>query len=131
MLINRMPSRVIHNSTPITRLLDIQPNYTFLHTFGCACWPNLRKYNSHKLQFPSNTCVFLGYNSMHKGYKCLDQSIGRIYISRDMVFDESSFPFSTYSRLTIPSQTTYFPQSKLVILNDHLCKCDLSLLLSN
>jgi hypothetical protein len=32
---------------------------------------------------------------MHKGYKCLDRSTGRIFISRDVVFDEAVFPFST------------------------------------
>jgi hypothetical protein len=31
---------------------------------------------------------------MHKGFKCLDTRTGRIYISRDVVFDEDLFPFS-------------------------------------
>jgi hypothetical protein len=31
---------------------------------------------------------------MHKGYKCLDIFTGRIYISRDVVFDEAVFPFA-------------------------------------
>jgi hypothetical protein len=31
---------------------------------------------------------------MHKGFKCLDLSTGRIYISRDDIFDENVFPFS-------------------------------------
>jgi hypothetical protein len=31
---------------------------------------------------------------MHKGVKCLDVSTGRVYISRDVVFDENLFPFS-------------------------------------
>jgi hypothetical protein len=31
---------------------------------------------------------------MHKGFKCLDVSQGRIYISRDVVFDECVFPFA-------------------------------------
>jgi hypothetical protein len=31
---------------------------------------------------------------MHKGYKCLDISTGRVYISRDVIFDEEIFPFS-------------------------------------
>jgi hypothetical protein len=31
---------------------------------------------------------------MHKGFKCLDISSGRVYISRDVVFDETVFPFS-------------------------------------
>jgi histone deacetylase 1/2 len=31
---------------------------------------------------------------MHKGFKCLEISSGRVYISRDVVFDETKFPFS-------------------------------------
>ena len=92
-LINRMPTPVLQQDTPVHRLLKVQPNYSFLRTFGCACWPSLRKYNAHKLSFRSTMCVFLGYSSMHKGYKCLDRSTGRIYISRDVVFDESVFPY--------------------------------------
>jgi hypothetical protein len=30
---------------------------------------------------------------MHKGFKCLDPTSGRVYISRDVVFDEAMFPF--------------------------------------
>lgn len=31
---------------------------------------------------------------MHKGLKCLDIKTGRMYISRDVVFEEKEFPFS-------------------------------------
>jgi hypothetical protein len=62
--------------------------------FGCVCWPNLRPYNAHKLSFRSVRCVFLGYSSRHKGFKCLEPSTGRVYISRDVTFYESVFPFA-------------------------------------
>jgi histone deacetylase 1/2 len=94
-LINRMPTPVLHKDTPFHRLLGVQPDYTFLRTFGCACWPSLHKYNARKLAFRSTMCVFLGYSPMHKGYKCLDRSTGRIYISRDVIFEKSVFPYST------------------------------------
>jgi hypothetical protein len=93
-LINRLPSRVIHFTTPLERLSNQKPDYSSMRTFGCACWPHLQPFNSHKLQFRSKQCVFLGYNVLHKGFKCLDIALGRIYVSRDVVFDEIVYPFS-------------------------------------
>ena len=93
-LINRTPSRVINYETPLERLFQQKPDYSSLRVFGCACWPNLRPYNTHKFQFRSKQCVFLGYSPLHKGFKCLDPSTGRVYISRDVTFDENVFPFS-------------------------------------
>jgi hypothetical protein len=48
-LINHMPSRVIQGDTPYLRVFKEQPNYNFLHIFGCVCWPNLWPYNAQKL----------------------------------------------------------------------------------
>ena len=64
-------------------LLFCAPDYLFLKTFWCACCPNLRPHNSHKLQPCSLQCVFLGYSLLHCGYKCLHIPTGRLYISRD------------------------------------------------
>ena len=71
-LINRMPSRTINMKTPLERLLHETPDYTIFKVFGCACWPHLRPYTNHKLDFRSKKCVFLGNSSLHKGYKCLN-----------------------------------------------------------
>jgi hypothetical protein len=38
-LINCLPSRVIDMQTPLSHLLHSNPDYCFLKTFGCACWP--------------------------------------------------------------------------------------------
>ena len=72
----------------------------------------------------------MGYSLNHKGYKCLDSN-GKLYIFRDVIFDETTFPFaqtdqSSYSIhnsfslsdstpsasppiLTVPSQTHSHP----------------------
>jgi hypothetical protein len=93
-LINHLPTKVLEFSSLLERLFSKKLNYSGLRTFGCASWPNLRPFNTHKLQFCSKQCVFLGYNTMHKGFKCLNVADGRVYISRDAVFDETVFPFS-------------------------------------
>lgn len=117
-LINRLPSRVTNGDTPLYRLLGTKPDYKFLKVFGCACWPNLRPYNTQKLNFRSKECVFVGYSANHKGYKCLDRESGRIYISRDVVFDENIFPFQiSQKQVPSPTQTSQQPIFLPTVIN--------------
>jgi hypothetical protein len=87
----------LQHKSPFQKLFNRSLDYKFLRIFGCACFPNLRPYNQHKFEFRSQECVFLGYSRNHKGYKCFHIPTGRMYISRDVVFHESTFPFSSYS----------------------------------
>jgi hypothetical protein len=90
-LINRTSTKLLAYDTPINKQLGVIPNYSRFCVFGCACWSNLRPYNSHKLQLRSTRCVFLEYSNMHKGFKYLDATASRIYISRNVIFDDSVF----------------------------------------
>ncbi|RVW50500.1 Retrovirus-related Pol polyprotein from transposon TNT 1-94 [Vitis vinifera] len=92
-LSNRLPTAVLHHKCPIEVLFKSIPDYSFLKVFGCSYFPNLRPYNTHKLQYRSEECTFLGYSLKHKGYKCMSSN-GRVYISRDVIFNETSFPYS-------------------------------------
>ena len=92
-LYNRLPTSILHWKTPLEVLFHSSPNYSMLRVFGCACYPNTRPYNMHKLNFRSTQCTFLGYSLNHKDYKCLDTN-DKIFISRDVIFYEHSFPFS-------------------------------------
>jgi hypothetical protein len=87
-----------------------------MRVFGCACWPHLRPYNQHKLDFRSKPCIFIGYSPSHRGYKCLHLPTGRIYISRNVIFDESTFPF----HLSSPSPTPHPPTSHTTLYPPHL-----------
>jgi len=93
-IINRLPCSVAPHFVPHSTLFHHNINYKFFKTFGCACYPYTRPYDTNKLQFRSTTCTFLGYSSCHKGYKCLN-SHGKIFISKYDVFYENTFPFST------------------------------------
>jgi hypothetical protein len=99
-LLNRRPCSSINNDVPFTRLHGKPPQYDHLRVFGCLCYPNLQVTSAHKLAARSTACVFLGYPSSHKGYRCLDLSSRRIIISRHVVFDESIFPFTSTDSIT-------------------------------
>ncbi|KAJ3703988.1 hypothetical protein LUZ61_007693 [Rhynchospora tenuis] len=95
-LINRLPTTSV-NTIPYQKLFNHNPDFLFLKVLGCLCYPYTRPYNDHKLQMRSIPCVFIGYAYNQKGYKCLDLATNRIYVSRHVVFNEQSFPFSSLS----------------------------------
>lgn len=65
-LINRIPSSTSPHTSPYHTLFNKIPDYKFFRVIGCQCYPLLRPYNSHKLQFRSLACVFLGYCQTQK-----------------------------------------------------------------
>ncbi|KAD6118667.1 hypothetical protein E3N88_09938 [Mikania micrantha] len=105
-LINRMPSRTTSRMSPFEQLFKRKPDLSFLRVFGCKCYPHLRPYNKHKMDFRSTSCVFLGYSTAHHGYRCFDPVTDRIYICRHVRFNESFFPFSSQ-----PSAPTHVSSS--------------------
>ncbi|KAJ4978760.1 hypothetical protein NE237_009540 [Protea cynaroides] len=80
-IINRPPSTVLDLDTPLHTLPGKSPDYTMLRVFGCQCIPCLRPYVKNKLEPRSLECIFLGYSEFHKGYRWMDISTGRIYVS--------------------------------------------------
>ncbi|KAM2697976.1 hypothetical protein EV1_037031 [Malus domestica] len=110
-LINRMPTPLLHNLSPFTQLFDEQPNYSRLRTFGCLCFPWLHPYNSNKLLPCSRPCLFLGYSSNQSAFQCLDLSSNKLFISRHVQFDESTFPLanlpSSIPHVTVDNSHTW------------------------
>ena len=92
-LINRLLSPSLAGKTPYELLFGKQPDYSMLRTFGCLCFPYLKDYSPHKLSPKSTPCVFLGYSTLHKGFRCLDRKTHRVYVSRHVQFYENTFPY--------------------------------------
>jgi len=92
-LINRLPTTPLDIS-PLEKLYNHTPDFSSLKIFGCACFPFLCPFNHHKLNFRSKRCVFIGYSNSHQGFKCLDTSTSKVFVSRHMIFDERIFPFA-------------------------------------
>ncbi|KAK9060122.1 hypothetical protein SSX86_020826 [Deinandra increscens subsp. villosa] len=92
--INRLPTKVLGNKSPFEVIYNRRPVYDNFRTFGCQVFPYLRDYAAHKLAPRSLACIFMGYCSQYKGYKCLEPLSSRVYITRHARFNESMFPFS-------------------------------------
>ena len=96
-LINLLPTSVLNIVSPWYKLYSFHPDLSWLKVFGYACYPCLRPYTTHKLEPRTNECLFLGYSSNSKGYLCLDVQSQHLYTSRHALFNESKFPFTTFS----------------------------------
>lgn len=93
-LINRMPSRVLQTQSPIQRLKALFPNFQGIGSlapkvFGCSVYVHDQSPTRGKLDPRAIKCVFLGYSSTKKGYKCYHPSTKKIYVSMDVTFVES------------------------------------------
>jgi len=91
-IINRLPTKILDYVSPYERLFHLPPNFTYFRAFGCQCFPCLRPYTNDKLSYRRIPCIFIGYISNHKGFRCLDPSSRCVYISRIVIFDEEQFP---------------------------------------
>ena len=70
------------------------------------CYPFIRPYNSHKLQYRSVQSLFLGYSLHNKGFLCLDFLTGRVYITPHVVFYEGQFSLAKTHPLSPTKDTS-------------------------
>jgi len=110
-----MPTPVLNNKTLFECLLKSTPDYAFLRTFRCLCFPFLRPYNAHKLDFRSTPCVFLGYSTLHVGYRCLDLSSKRIYLARHVRFHENVFPLDKIEQIAATPKNPPAPSKPVTL----------------
>jgi hypothetical protein len=101
-IINRLPTTTLQHTSPYEKLYKKSPDYQCLRVFGCLCYPLLRPYGLHRLEYISKPCIFLGYQYVE--YNCLEPITNKAYLSRHVVFYETSFPAMDHVASLLPSQ---------------------------
>jgi len=60
-LLNRLPSKVLHNKSPYDILYASSPDLTFIKVFGCEAFASTLAHNRTKLEPRARRCVYLGH----------------------------------------------------------------------
>jgi len=85
-LINRSPSIPLNKKTPVEVWSGTPADYSQLKVFGYTAYAHV---DNGKLEPRAIKCLFLGYGSGVKGYKLWNPEIGKTFMSRSIVFNES------------------------------------------
>ncbi|KAE8676544.1 hypothetical protein F3Y22_tig00111584pilonHSYRG00119 [Hibiscus syriacus] len=90
LVINRLPQPRLGFVSPFEKLWNIKPTVSYFRVFGCVCYVFVPDHLRSKFDKKAVRCIFVGYDSQRKGWKCCDPISGRCYTSRNVVFDEAS-----------------------------------------
>ncbi|KAM7494627.1 hypothetical protein LguiB_029236 [Lonicera macranthoides] len=94
-IINRLPQWPGTKVPPFEVLYQRKPNVSYFRVFGSVCFVHISKNNRTKLDPRARKCVFVGYDTYRKGWRCMDPFSKKVVVSRDVVFNEvSDFKFT-------------------------------------
>ena len=88
-LLNSLPTRALTGRTPYEVWRGKKPDIGHVRVFGCIAHMKLPGIHVRKLDDRSKVVVNLRREPGTKGYRLYDPEGGRIYISRDMIFEET------------------------------------------
>ncbi|KAM1175182.1 hypothetical protein ACFX19_028211 [Malus domestica] len=93
-LINRLPSRVLGFKSPMEIVKNKKVDLSHLKVFGCICFVHVQPLHRDKLDPKATKCIFLGYSSTQKGYKCYNPQLKKLIVSKDVQFHETNSYYS-------------------------------------
>lgn len=107
-LINKLPTPILEYKSPHHVLMGNTPSYSSLRVFGCLCFA--KNVNiQHKFDARAKPGIFIGYPYGQKGYRIYDFETRQIYVSRDVVFHESVFPYHDLANSSLKDPISITP----------------------
>ena len=99
-VLNCVPTHAIAESlTSHEAFTGNKPSIAHLRIFGCKAHVHVPDKKRRKLDAKSIECTFLGFVENHKAYVCVNRPSGRVFKSRDVVFNEGSANAPTHVKI--------------------------------
>lgn len=89
-VINRLPPWLGTGPSPYELPFHHKPNVSHCRDFGSIYYVHVSKANGTKLDLKTMHCIFFGYDTHNKRWRCMDLETKTVLVSRDVVFDEIS-----------------------------------------
>lgn len=89
---NRQPIRRHQWKCPITVWSDTVPDVSYFRVFGCRAFVHVPEAQHRKLEKKALELMFVGYEPGSKAWRFWNHSTRSVVMSRDVTFDEDSFP---------------------------------------
>ncbi|KAA8549858.1 hypothetical protein F0562_001542 [Nyssa sinensis] len=89
-VINRLPPWPGTESSHFEALYHHKPNVSYFRVFSSVCYVHVSKTNWTKPDPRARRCIFVGYNTHKKGWRCMDPKTKKVLVSYDVVFDKVS-----------------------------------------
>lgn len=89
-VLNRLPTRALTGMTPYTAWTKKKPRVDHIRVFGCLSHMKIPSIQTRKLDDRRRPVVNLGKEPGTKAYRLYDPVNNRVYISRDVSFEENT-----------------------------------------
>ena len=121
-LINRIPTKILNDTSPFEVLNSTKPSLDYLCVFGCVCFVLVPGELRNKLEAKSTKAMFIGYSTTQKGYKCYVPDTRRVLVSREVKFleEQGYYAKKSWEELEDLSTPAQDRATNLRIILEHL-----------
>ena len=80
-----------HDVTPYEKWYGKKPDVSYLRVFGCTAYAHIPAESRKKFDQKTVKMRLAGHSSLQKGYRLYDEKRQKVFVRRDVIFNETDF----------------------------------------
>ena len=103
---NRVPHKSLGMKSPIDvfegKEVDPEVRLRYVRTFGCEAFVFIPKDQRRKMEKRAKRAIFLGIDTVAKGWRFYGVESQKVFVARDVIFNESVYPWKIQGMFSNP-----------------------------